>query len=105
VAKQSFEFRNTKNGTRVVTKGIVDYQTVKAFFETKNLSYYTFYPKVEKSIKAVISHLPINAHAEGIADGLVDLGFGGSCGFSMTELQSTMKRMPWQWLNETCPGR
>jgi hypothetical protein len=54
---------------------MVDYQAVKAFFETKNLSYYTFYPKAEKPIKAVIHHLPINTHVEGIADGLVDLGF------------------------------
>jgi hypothetical protein len=59
VAKQSFEFRNTKNGTKVVTKE-VDYKVVKSFFETKSISYYTFYPKVENVIKAVIRHLPKN---------------------------------------------
>jgi hypothetical protein len=75
VAKQSFEFRNTKNGTRVVIKDMVYYQAVKQFFETKSLSYYTFYPKAEKPIKAVICHLPIDTHVEDIADGLVDLGF------------------------------
>jgi hypothetical protein len=29
VAKQSFEFRNTKNGNTVVTKYMVDYKAVK----------------------------------------------------------------------------
>jgi hypothetical protein len=53
----------------------VDYKAVKSFFETKSLSYYTFYPKVEKPIKAVICHLPIKTPAEDIADGLLDLGF------------------------------
>jgi hypothetical protein len=75
MAKQSSEFRNTRNGTRVVTKDMVDYQVVKTFFETKSLSYYTFNPKTEKPIKAAIRHLPINTPAEDIADGLMDLGF------------------------------
>jgi hypothetical protein len=57
VAKQSFEFRNTKGGTRVVTKDTVDYQEVKAFFETKNLSYYTFYTKAKKPTNSIILHL------------------------------------------------
>jgi hypothetical protein len=29
VAKDTFEFRSTKNGTRIVTKIMVDYQSVK----------------------------------------------------------------------------
>jgi hypothetical protein len=57
VAKQTFEFRSTKNGTRVATKNIVECQSVKAYFETNNISYYTFYPKSEKLITAVIHHL------------------------------------------------
>jgi hypothetical protein len=76
LAKQTFEFRSTKNGTRVVTMDMVDYQSVKAFFETNNLSYYTFYPKSENPIKAEILHLPTNTPAEDIAVGLVDLSFG-----------------------------
>jgi hypothetical protein len=70
VAKQSFEFRSTKNGTRVVTKNMADYPAVKTFFNDHTLSDYTFYLKVEKPIKAVIRHLPINTPAEYIADGL-----------------------------------
>jgi hypothetical protein len=54
---------------------MVDYQSVKTYFESKNLSYYTFYPKSENPIKAVIRHLPVNTLAEDIAEGLVDLGF------------------------------
>jgi hypothetical protein len=53
-AKQQFEFRSTRNGTRVTTKAMVDYQSVKGHFEANNLSYYTFYPKSERPIKAVI---------------------------------------------------
>jgi hypothetical protein len=48
---------------------------VKFHFDTKRLSYYTFYPKPEKPIKAVISHLPHDTPAEDISDGLVNLGF------------------------------
>jgi hypothetical protein len=75
VAKRSFEFHNTKNRTRVVTKDMVDYQAVKTFFNDHTLFYYTFYPKAEKPIKAVICHLPTNTPAEDIANGLVELGF------------------------------
>jgi hypothetical protein len=54
---------------------MVDYQSVKAHFETNNLSYYTFYPKSQKLIKAVICHLHQNTPAEDIRNGLVDLDF------------------------------
>jgi hypothetical protein len=57
MAKQTFKFRSTKNGTRLANKNIVECQSVKANFETNNLSYYTFYLKSEKLIKAVIRHL------------------------------------------------
>jgi hypothetical protein len=43
VAKQTFEFRSTKNGTRVITKDMVDFQAVKAHFDSQNLSYYSFF--------------------------------------------------------------
>jgi hypothetical protein len=39
VAQQNFEFHNTRNGTRVVTKDIVDYQAVKSYFDKNSLSY------------------------------------------------------------------
>jgi hypothetical protein len=75
VPKQPFEFRNTKNGTRVVTKDVVDYLVVKSFFNQNSLSYFTFFPKSEKPIKAVLRHLPSNTPAQDISERLVDLGF------------------------------
>jgi hypothetical protein len=54
---------------------MVDYQSLKAHFESNNLSYYTFYPKSERPIKTSICYLPIETPAEDIAKGLVDLGF------------------------------
>jgi hypothetical protein len=54
---------------------MTDFQSVKSHFDADNLSYYTFYPKSEKSMNAVICHLPHNTPAEDISDGLVSLGF------------------------------
>jgi hypothetical protein len=70
--KEDFEFRNTRNGTRVITRGMADFLAVKSHFEGNNLSFYNFFPKSEKPIKAVIRHLPINTPAEDIFDGLVN---------------------------------
>jgi hypothetical protein len=60
VIKGNFEFRNTSNGTRVITRSMADFQSVKSHFDTSNLSYYSLYPKSEKPLKAVIRHLPHN---------------------------------------------
>jgi hypothetical protein len=75
VVKGDFEFRSTRNGTRVVTKGMADFEAVKSYFTSNNLSFYSFYPKSQKPIKAVIRHLPPNTPAEDISDGLVNRGF------------------------------
>jgi hypothetical protein len=58
VAKQSFEFRTIRNGTRVITKDMVYYLAVKAHIDSTSMSYFTFFPKSLKPIKAVIRHLP-----------------------------------------------
>jgi hypothetical protein len=71
VVKENFEFRSTRNGTRVITRSTVDFKSVKSHFDAPNLSYYSFYPKSEKPMKAVIRHLPHNTPAEDISDGLV----------------------------------
>jgi hypothetical protein len=75
VVKGEFEFRSTRNGTRVIAKGMADFERVKSHFTNNNLSYYSFYPKSQKPIKAVISHLPPNTPAEDISDRLVNRGF------------------------------
>jgi hypothetical protein len=71
VLKEDFEFHTTRNGTRIVTRGMVDFLGVKSHLENHNLAFFTFFPKSEKPIKAVIRHLPINTPAEDICDGLV----------------------------------
>lgn len=75
VVEGNFEFRSTRNGTRVITKSLADFQSVKSLFDSQLLSYFTFFLKTEKPIKAVIRHLPINTPAEDISDRLVNLGF------------------------------
>jgi hypothetical protein len=53
---------------------MVDYQAVKTYFKRNSLSFFTFFPKSEKPIKAVTRHL-LNTPAQDISNGLVDLGF------------------------------
>jgi hypothetical protein len=75
LSKGNFEFRTTRNGTKVVTKEMADYSAIRAHFESRNLPHYTFYPKSLKPIKAVIRHLPSSTPAEDISDGLTELGY------------------------------
>jgi hypothetical protein len=44
---------------------------VKSYFDSNNLTYYTFFPKTENLVKAVVRNLQQNNHAEDISDGLV----------------------------------
>jgi hypothetical protein len=74
VVSENVEFRSTRNGRKVITRSMADFQTVKSHFDRQNLSYYSF-PISEKPIKAVIRHLPHNTPAEDMSDGLVSLGF------------------------------
>jgi hypothetical protein len=75
VVKDKFESRSTRNGTRVITKTLADFAAVKFYLESQSLSYFTFFPKSQKPIKAVIRHLLINCPAQDISEGLIDLGF------------------------------
>jgi hypothetical protein len=54
---------------------MADFSAVRSHLEYHNVAYFTFYPKSQKPIKAVICHLPLNTPAEDISDGLVNLGF------------------------------
>jgi hypothetical protein len=90
VVKEDFEFRNTRHGTRVITRDMADFLAIKSHFEGNNLSFFTFYPKSEKPIKAVICHLPPNTPAEDICDGLVSLGFD----VVSVKLMTTIHRSP-----------
>jgi hypothetical protein len=73
--KGEYEFRNTRNGTRFITKEMAEYSAMKSSPEKNNLQYFTFSPKSEKPIKAVICHLPPDMPAEDISNSLEDLGF------------------------------
>jgi hypothetical protein len=73
VVEENFEFRSTRNGTRVITRGMADFQSVRSDFDASNLSYYSFYQKSQKPMKAEIRHLPHNTPAEDISDELVTL--------------------------------
>jgi hypothetical protein len=42
LVKGSFEFRNTRNGTRIVTKEMADYSAIKEYLSSQNLNYFTF---------------------------------------------------------------
>jgi hypothetical protein len=48
VVKADFEFRNTTNGTRVITKSMADFETVKSHF-SNNISYFSFFPISKKT--------------------------------------------------------
>jgi hypothetical protein len=52
---------------------MADFQSVKSHFDANNTYYYSFYPKSEKRMKAVIRHLPQNSPAENKSEGLVSL--------------------------------
>jgi hypothetical protein len=40
IAQGSFEFRNTRNGTRVLTKEMADYSAIKSFLLQNNLKFW-----------------------------------------------------------------
>jgi hypothetical protein len=76
IVKGSFEFQNARNRTRVLTKEMADFSAIKSFFLSKKLTYYTFFLKSQKTVKAVvIRHLLSNMPAEEIYKALVELGF------------------------------
>jgi hypothetical protein len=81
VVKQNFEFRSTRNGTRVITRSMADFQS---HFDANNLCCYLFYHKSEKPMKAVIRHLLHNTPSEDISDWLVNLGFDVFSDMQMT---------------------
>jgi hypothetical protein len=75
IVKGDFEFRNTRSGTRIITKNMGDFSAIRKYLEGKNLSHFTLFHKPEKPIKAVIRQLPLNTPAQDISDCLMDLGF------------------------------
>jgi hypothetical protein len=62
--KGNFGFRNTKSGTRVVMKGMAYFSAIRSHYESNILPYFTFYPKSQKPIKAVIQYLPVSTTSQ-----------------------------------------
>jgi hypothetical protein len=69
----NFKFHSIRDWTRVVTKEMADLSTILSHFKSNNPPYFTFYPKYQKHIKAVIWYLSFTTPAEDISVGLVDL--------------------------------
>jgi hypothetical protein len=73
--KGPYVFRNTQNGTHIVTKEMADDSAMKSYLKTNNLHYSTFSPNCEEPVKAVIRYLPTDTPAEDVFNNLEDLGF------------------------------
>jgi hypothetical protein len=73
--KGVYEFRNTRNGTRIITKEMADHSAIKSYLEKNNLQCFTFSPNSENPTKAIICRLPPDTPAEDISNSLEDLGF------------------------------
>jgi hypothetical protein len=69
--KGSFEFRNTRNGICVSTKEMENYATIKPYFESEGLHYFTSHPKSDKPMKTVIRRFPSNTPVEDIYKGRI----------------------------------
>jgi hypothetical protein len=65
-----YEFRNARNGTRVITKEIAYYSAMKSYVEENNLQYFNVSPNSEKPTKAGIRHLLPDTPAEDIPTAL-----------------------------------
>jgi hypothetical protein len=60
----------------VETREMEDYKRLKDYLERNGLNFFTFNPKSDNPLKAIIRHLPSDTPAEDISKGLKELGFG-----------------------------
>jgi hypothetical protein len=98
-----YEFRNTWNGTPIITKEMADYSPVKSYLEKNNRPYFTFSWNSEKPLRIVIHHLPPDTLEEDISNSLEDIGFkvqqreandGHKKGTQHTESRETPRSIP-----------
>jgi hypothetical protein len=73
--KGNFEFRNAKDGTRIISRELFDYSVIRIYLDSQSLNYFTFCAKSEKPIKAVIRHLSADTPAAVVFNRLLDLGY------------------------------
>jgi hypothetical protein len=63
---------------------MADYEATQNLLANQGLPYFTFYTKSDKSIKAVITHLPSNTSSEDIIVAFQELGYEVISGKQMT---------------------
>jgi hypothetical protein len=85
IVKGSFEFRNTKNGARVIAREMAKYLAIKSHLEQRKINFYTFDPKSMKPINVFTRHLSDNTSAEHIAKKLLALDFSIISVMQMTD--------------------
>jgi hypothetical protein len=61
--------------TRIVSREKADYSAFRHYLDCQLLNYYTFFPKSEKPIKAVLRHLLTDTPTEDISNALVELDY------------------------------
>jgi hypothetical protein len=71
----TWEFWNIASGTQITTKNMVDYIATQNILSQKGLTFYIFYTKADKPVKAVSRHLPSNTSSEDITFALQELGY------------------------------
>jgi len=49
-------------GISIVTHCIIDYKAILSYLYEQDLNHFTFYPRSDKPIKAVLLHIPINTY-------------------------------------------
>jgi hypothetical protein len=73
--KKIVDFCNTRYGTRVFRKEMMNFPAIKLHFDDQKIFYLTFYLKSQKPVKIVIRHLPYRIPVEDVSDRLIGLGF------------------------------
>jgi hypothetical protein len=66
---------NTASGTRIITESMADYKALQNFLSQKCVSFFTFYTKGDKQVKAVIRHLLKISSSEDNTVALQELGY------------------------------
>lgn len=74
-AKDKFLLQAIGVGICIVTYCVATYKAILSYLSEHSLHHFTFYPKSNKPIKAVICHLPINTSLDDITLALQELGY------------------------------
>jgi hypothetical protein len=76
---------------------MADFEATKYHFNNNNFSYYSFFLKTQKPIKAEIRHFALNTPAEDISEGLLNLAFDIVSGKQMTIARRSLSDETTTW--------